>query len=270
MRLCSGLANLLLRHFPFCRLPSLEEGAARLDQRAQPSQQKRVTPQELSQFASQEASSAATSEDINIARGDSSGQIAEPENQLEEWRQSGGRVQLTSNISKDAVEQLPGNGTSALESAAAEGGRGQSPAARTSLAAELVERADDEDKSPAAALIGGSELPGLAAWDQQQRLVQEAASSEGSGTEHADLEQEHETPRKWIPMLQLSAPDGPLWDAASLGEEPGLHRSMSASKRKLRPSEDSQVLTVMAVCNETNFNGIILTLCNEFKEEWLC
>ena len=44
-----------------------------------------------------------------------------------------------------------------------------------------------------------------------------------------------------MPQLQLQAPDGSLWDAAALGEEPGLHRSMSASKRKLRPSEDSQV-----------------------------
>ena len=257
-------------------MPSLGEGAERLDQSTQPSQQKRAASQGLGQSASREfsvppafepgttgagnssrqeptaasaaaqaaspeASSAASSENIcNIAQGDSSGQVAEPQNQSEEWRQNGGSVKLASNVSGDAVEQMPGDG--AWESAAAESSGGHPPAASSSLAADLVKREENEDQTPAAALIrGSSELPGLAA--REQRLAQEAASSEGSGTEQADPEQEHDTPQKRIPMpeLQLSALDGSLWDAAALGEEPGLHRTMSASKRKLRPSEDSQV-----------------------------
>ena len=47
-----------------------------------------------------------------------------------------------------------------------------------------------------------------------------------------------------MPQLQLVTPDGSdgsLWDAAALWEELGLHRAMSASKRKLRPSDNSQV-----------------------------
>ena len=241
---------------------------------ADSSQQEPAASSSAAQAASPEASSAAKSEDTCTARGESSGQIAEPEKQHEEKRHNESSIKLTVNINKDAAGQMPGDGTGASKSAAAEGNGGQTSGASTSLAAELIKCDNDEDEPPAAAFIRGLELPGLAARDQQQTPEQDPASSEESGTEAGHPEQELETPRKWIPMpqVQLSTPDGSLWDAAALEEEPGLHRTMSASKRKLRPSEDSQVLvdTVTAVYNETNFNGTILTLCKKFKGEWFC
>ena len=91
--------------------------------------------------AASSAATAANSDVLCDARGDSSGQIAEPGTQVEGWRQSGGSIKLTVNASETAVEQMPGYSTAApSESAAAEGstGGGQSPPASTSLDAQLV------------------------------------------------------------------------------------------------------------------------------------